>query len=202
MGYAISVDDSRLDNFRSYHALRRQDWNRCGQAAVASLLDYHAAGPFKREEPVRGVACARRCLDTGEAIDLITKSFPPDHFFGLFGTTAARIVAALQSYGLEANAVRSRSTADEESIWPAIEQSVAEGLPVIVLLDLGKLGGRPFSAHWAVVYRVEDSLVHLANCRRTPVVPKDLFLRAFRCRLMLDGFCYCAVFTRPGTDVW
>ena len=70
---------------------------------------------------------------------------------------------------------------------------------MIVLLDMGKLGGRPFSAHWAVVYRAEDSFVYLANCHRTPVVPEDLFLRAFRCRLMLDGFDCCAVFARPGS---
>ena len=169
---------------------------------MASLLDYHAAGPFEREGPVRDIAHDRRYMDTGEVLDLITKSFPPDHFFGLFGTTAARIVAALRSYGLEAYATRSRSAAKGGSIWSAIEKSVAEGLPVVVLLDMGKLGGRPFSAHWAVVYRVEDSLVSLANCRRTPVVPEDRFLRAFRCRLMLDGFCYCAIFVRPGSDTW
>ena len=173
---------------------------------MAALLDYHAAGPFGPGELVRGVANDRRCSKNGEVLDLITKNFPPDHFFGLFGTTAAQIVAALQSYGLKAYAARSRSAAEGESVWLAAERSVAAGLPVIVLLDVGKLGGRPFRAHWTVVYRVEDSFVHQANFRRTPVVPEDVFLRAFHCRLMFDGFCCCAVFVRPGnrpgSDAW
>ena len=188
------------EKIRSYHAHRRQDWNRCGQAAVASLLDYHALGPFGDEEPAGRSVRGRRQWEAGEVIDLITESFPPDHFFGLFGTTAARIVAALRGYGLEAYAARSRGDAEGRNTWSAVKRSVAEGLPVIVLLDVGKLGGRSFSAHWAVVYRVEDSLVHLANCRRAPVIPEDRFLRAFRCRLMLDGFDCCAVFARPASD--
>ena len=94
--YAIFVNGSKSKKPRSYHALRRQDWNRCGQAAVASLLDYHALGSFMEEEPVRGIAHDRQRPSAGEVIDVITGSFPPDHFFGLFGTTAARIVAALR----------------------------------------------------------------------------------------------------------
>ncbi|MDQ5811998.1 MAG: hypothetical protein M3358_14935, partial [Actinomycetota bacterium] len=77
-----------------------------------------------------------------------------------------------------------------------VKRSAAAGLPVIVIMDVGKLGGRPFTAHWGVLYRVHNSTVRLANTGMSRV-PEELFLGAFPCRFMLPAFNHCAVFCRP-----
>ena len=172
------------------------DWNRCGQAAVATMLDYHGLDPYGLPKPVYDALDCRYHWDDGEIIDSIKEEFPPDHVLGLFGTTAGRIRDALASAGLEAHTASSRRVSEGRRIWEDVKRSAAAGLPVIVIMDVGKLGGRPFTAHWGVLYKVEHSTVHLANTGMSRV-PEELFLRAFRCRFMLPTFNHCAVFCRP-----
>ena len=172
------------------------DWNRCGQAAVATLLDYHGLDPYGLPKPVYDERDGLYHWDDGEIIDRIKEDFPPDHAFGLFGTTPGRIRDALASAGLEARVASSRGVSEGQRIWEDVKRSAAAGLPVIVIMDVGKLGGRPFTAHWGVLYGVRDSTVHLANTGMS-TVPEELFLGAFRCRFMLPAFNHCAVFCRP-----
>jgi hypothetical protein len=73
-------------------------------------------------------------------------------------------------------------------------------LPVIVAMDMGRLGGRPLSAHWGVVYRIDYSGVYLANTKNVTKVPEARFLRAFGCWFMPPRFHHCAVFARPKAD--
>ncbi len=75
------------------------------------------------------------------------------------------------------------------------------GSPVIVILDRRKIGGgRPFAAHWAVAYRVEDTTVHLANTSGVEAASEASFLHAFRCRFMPKPFNHCASF--PSMPPW
>lgn len=182
----------------SYYSSRPYvDWNKCGQAAVATLLDYHRLDPYGLEKSVYDARDGRYHWDDGEVIDRITADFPPDYFLGLFGTSGRRIRDALVSGGLEAESVSSRDAREGRRIWEKVKRSANEGLPATVIMDRGKLGGRPFTAHWGVVYGVEDSTVHLANCKGLNTVPEARFLRAFRCGFMPPGFNHCAVFSRP-----
>lgn len=187
-----------LDRIHCYRAGRPGGWNRCGQAAVATLLDYYGLDPFGLRKPVYDPKNGRRHWDPGEVVDCIAREFPPDHLFGLFGTTARRIDAALASYGLKVRVARSRKAAQGRRILSDIKEFASSGSPSIVLLDMGKLGGRPFTAHWAVVCRAEGSAVYLANCGRRPTaVPEERFLSAFRCRFMPRGLNHCAIFAHP-----
>jgi hypothetical protein len=174
------------------------DWNKCGQAAVATMLDYHGLDPYGLPKPVYDERDGLYHWDNGEIIDRIKEEFPPDHALGLFGTTAGRIRDALAFAGLEAHTASSRRVREGRRIWEDVKRSAAAGLPVIVIMDVGKLGGRPLTAHWGVVYRVQHSTVRLANTEVSRV-PEELFLCAFRCRFMLPSFNHCAVFcrTRP-----
>ena len=191
-----------LYHLHSYHSVRlRKDWNRCGQAAVATLLDFHGLDPFSLEKLVHDPKDGCLHWEYGEIVPRIVRKFPPDHLFGLFGTTARQIETALASFGLKPRIARSWNATEGRRILAEIKRSTRSGLPVIVLLDMGKLGGRPFGAHWVVVYRVEGSVFHLANCGRAPTVPEDRLLRAFRCRFMLGGLNHCAVFVRPPSGV-
>lgn len=187
-----------IDYLHSYYSSRPYvDWNKCGQAAVATLLDYHGLNPYGLEKPVYDARDGRYHWDDGEIVDRIKADFPPDYFLGLFGTSGGRIRDALVSGGLEAESVSSRDDSAGRRIWEEVKRSVSAGLPVIVIMDRGKLGGRPFAAHWGVVYRVENSTVRLANCKNCDTVPEARFLRAFHCGFMPPKFNHCAVFSRP-----
>jgi hypothetical protein len=186
-----------IDYLHSYHSSRpRADWNKCGQAAIATLLDYHGLDPYRLKMPIYDEKDGRRHWADGEIIDRICEDFPPDHLFGLFGTTPGQLVKALRLAGLEASwAASTNRGKGRQKIWEEVKRSVEADLPVIVTMDMGKLGGRPLSAHWGVIYRVENSTVHLANTRII-MVPEARFLRAFECWFMLPRFHHCAVFAR------
>ena len=185
----------------SYHSSRpRVDWNRCGQAAVATLLDYHGLDPYGLNKPIYDENDGHRHWADGEIIDRICEDFPPNHLFGLFGTTPGQLGKVLRSAGLEARWVSSTNIGKgRQQVWEQVKRSVAASLPVIVSMDMGKLGGRPLSAHWGVIYRVRDSYVHLANTKNITLVPEARFLRAFECWFMLPRFHHCAVFAHPKT---
>ena len=181
----------------SYYSSRpRVDWNKCGQAAVATLLDYHGLNPFGLEKPAydAGDGCCH--WDDGKIIDRIQEDFPPDNFLGLFGTTPNQLRNALTFFGLETKVDSSKNTRGGRKIWEEVKRSANSGSPVAVIMDMGKLGGRAFTAHWGIVYRVESPTVYLANCRNLDTVSEARFLRAFRCWFMPPKFNHCAVFSR------
>ncbi len=66
--------------------------------------------------------------------------------------------------------------------------------PVITIVDRGKLGGRPFAPHWAVVYGAGEAGVRLANTSGVSVVPHEQFMKAFRCSFMPASLRHCAIF--------
>ena len=185
----------------SYHSSRlRVDWNRCGQAAVATLLDYYGLDPYGLNKPNYDEKDGRRHWADGEIVDRICEDFPPNHLFGLFGTTPSQLEKALRFADLEANWAASMNKGKgRQKIWEEVKRSVEAGLPVIVTMGMGKLGGPPLTAHWGVIYRIEDSNVHLANAKNITMVPEARFLRAFKSWFMLPRFHHCAVFARPKT---
>jgi hypothetical protein len=185
----------------SYHSWRpRVDWNRCGQAAVATLLDYHELDPYGLKQPIYDEKDGRHHWASGEIIDRICEEFPPNHLLGLFGTTPGQLAKALRSAGLEASWAASRNEGESsEKIWKEVKRSVEAGFPVIVIMGMGKLGGRPLTAHWGVVYRIEDSTVYLANTKNITTVPEAHFLGVFKCWFMPPRFHHCAVFARLKT---
>jgi hypothetical protein len=171
------------------------DWNRCGQAAVATVLDYHRLDPYGLNRPI---------YDENDGhchwVDRICEDFPPDHLFGLFGTTPGQLGKVLRSAGLQARWAASTNTGKgRQQVWEQVKRSVEAELPVIVCMDMSKLGGRLLSAHWSVIYRIGDSDVHLANTSNTTMVAVASFLRAFECWFMLPRFHHCAVFAHPKT---
>lgn len=179
----------------SYYSSRRPvDWNRCGQAAVATLLDYHGRDPYGLPRPEHDERDGRRHWHDGEVIDRISADHPPDQLFGLLGTTGRRISRALEANDLVTSVASSPSKHEGRYIWERVKRSVRAGLPVIAILDRGKLGGRPLAAHWGVVYRIEGSSVHLASTSGVHTIEEITFLEAFRCRFMPCSSRHCAIF--------
>ena len=197
----VAQPEGGIDYLHSYHSSRRRvDWNRCGQAAVATLLDHHGLDPYGLKKPIYDERDGCYHWADGEIIDGICEDFSPDHLFGLFGTTPDQLAKALRFAGLDASWAASRDAGEgRQKIWEEVKRSVNARLPAIVIMDMGMLGGRPLSAHWSVVYRIEDSNVHLANTKNIAMVPEARFLRAFECWFMPPHFRHCAVFARPRT---
>ena len=182
----------------SYDSSRRwKDFNACGQAAVATLLDYHDRNPFGLEKSKYDPRDGMHHWENDAIIHRIKEGFPPDYFRGLFGTTPERIAEALRGAGLQATTSWSRDPAEGLRIWREAKEWISAGFPVIAIVDRGKLGGRPFAAHWAVVYRVAGSVVHLACTKNVDTLSEDRFLTAFACRFMPPPFNHAVVLSRP-----
>jgi hypothetical protein len=165
------------------------DWNTCGQAAAATVLAFHAAGPF----------AAGAAPDDGAAIDHVRSGFPPDLPFGL-GTSPWRLAAALRAHGLDAEVMRAGPFgAGLARAWSRVREHAAGVGPVPVCLDDGLLGGAHGGVHWAVVLDADADGVRLGNAGRAGVLPLGRFLAAWRCRHLPWPFDACAVLAGPPT---
>ncbi len=146
-------------------------WNACGQAAAATVLAHFRLGPF----------ASGTIGDDAAAVDAMAATHPPDMPFGL-GTTAWRLARALRDAGLGVRRLGSGPFGRHgERALDALAPVLAAGHPVPVLLDDGLLGGRPWSAHWAILLGADATHVRLGNARRERL-PRAEFLRAWRCR--------------------
>ena len=187
-----------VEYLHSYDGARPfADFNTCGQAAVATILDHYGLDPYGLPRPIYDENDGRYHWRDDQIVDRIKERFPPDNFLGLFGTTGNQIRGALAWAGLETRLAYAVDLDGGRRIWEDVKRWTSGGCPVVVIVDRGKLGGRPFVAHWAVVHRVAGSRVYLANSKGTPVVSEDRFLRAFRCRFMPARFNHCAVVGVP-----
>lgn len=187
-------DDSRgsssqLTSFHAYVNSRPEvDWNTCGQAAIASITDYHGLNPYNLPR-------VGQYWDDGQAIDaIINGGFGPDVVFG-WGTTGGRIRDALNSYGLNASVGFSGLfSSGWQDQWQSLNSYVLQDLPVPVLVDVGALGGSWWTAHWPIVYRIEGGYVYLGNPIGSSVVDESTFLSAWNCWFLPYGFNHCGVY--------
>jgi hypothetical protein len=141
-----------IDYLHSYYGSRPiTDLNKCGQAAVATVLDCYGLA-----RPVYDANDGRYHWRDGEIIDQIKERFPPDNFFGLFGTTGAQIAHALAYAGLETWVTYSADAYTGGEIWEEVKRWANEGFPVVVIMDRGKLGGPPLVAigGWSIRWGV------------------------------------------------
>jgi hypothetical protein len=114
---------------------------------VATVFDYHGLDPYGLNKPIYDENDGRRHWADGEIIDRICEDFPPDHLFGLFGTTPGQLGKVLRSAGLEASWAASTNTGNgRQQVWQEVKRSVEASLPVIVSMDMGKLG----STEWEI----------------------------------------------------
>jgi len=191
---------SRSHAFYEYDSSRRRrDWNACGQAAVAALLDLHGAQLPGMTKTVPDACDGRLRWEPGAAIDRVRASYPPDFFFGLFGTSPERLAAALRGFGLDAEIRRAWGREAGDRIFAGAKREAAEGRPPVLIMDRRHLGGRPLAAHWGILLGVEDGVARLGNMGRGPrEVPEASLRRAFSCRFMGPRFSQCAVLCEPG----
>jgi hypothetical protein len=179
----------QLTSFHSYCNCRGDvDWNTCGQAAIASITDYHGLNPYN-------LSRVGQYWDDGAAIDaIINGGFGPDVAFG-WGTTGGRIRDALNSYGLNASmGFTGLFSSGWQDQWQALNDYVSQNLPVPVLVDVGRLGGTWWTAHWPIAYRIEGGYVYLGNPIGSAMVDEATFLSAWHCWFLPYGFNHCGVY--------
>lgn len=185
-------------SFHAYTNSRQNvDWNTCGQAAIATMLDYHGRDPFRLPRDKQGIDGKKHWND-GAIIDKLKEAgWGPDVVFG-WGTTGGRITDALHQYGLNQVYVDHSGlfSAGWEQLWDRLKYFLRTlKTPVPVLVDVGALGGEWYTAHWPVAYTIGSSNeIYLANCPWKPIVDQDTFLHAWHCNFMPLGFNHCAVF--------
>lgn len=160
------------------------DDNTCGQAAVATILDFWGKDPWGLPRTKSGFPTHKKYWDDGAAIDAVKKRFPPDVVFGVFGTSGGQVRNALKAYGFAQARVEHTGLFSHgwEDRWKDLRRNVLLGRPVPVLVDVGRLGGGNFAGHWAIAYRIENGMVHLGamNAPRNKVSEKR-FLEAWQC---------------------
>jgi hypothetical protein len=184
-----------LQSFYAYANSRNpQDWNTCGQAAIASITDFHYKNPYSLPRSWDGH------WDEGAIVDaIIAGGFGPDVIFG-WGTTPGRISSALSSYGLNARTGCSGFLFDDwQGQWNSLLECVYHmATPTPVLVDLGLLGGPAWTCHWPIAWRMDYTstgmLIYLANCPWAPQVSESQFLDAWACRQLPIGLNHAGVY--------
>lgn len=187
-----------IANFHAYRNWRADlDWNTCGQAAIASMLDFHGRDPFGLPRTRKGDDGQMHWED-GEIIDALKGAgWGADVVFG-WGTTPGRIESALRHFGL--NQVYAESAglffAGWEELWERLKYFLRTlQMPVPVLIDLSPLGAGFGVHHWPIAYRMTAAEeIYLANCSWAPVVDRQTFLRAWQCPFLPLGFNHAAVY--------
>jgi hypothetical protein len=185
--------------------------NRCGQLAVAIALERLAAGLG----PGHGAAAAalgahdttmrEPTAESRAALaEAIAHTHPPDVPFG-GGTSAFRVRAALEDRGVPAHIVHSGWFGIAASqAWEHVARAASHGLPAIVCVDAGALGGTAWHTHWCVVTGISNGVVEIENPVAGPRVPVGAFRDAWACRHLPWPHHHCAVIPaappRPSTE--
>lgn len=116
----------------------------CGQAAAATFLTHHG-----KLDPVKNLAC--------DLMAILEKEYPPDQFFGWFGTGPRQVQRICQVYGFPLEEIRG-----EEDL----KECLRHKRPVIVML--GVSAGRMLNinlpgGHWMVAYAFNNDNIYLTN---------------------------------------
>jgi hypothetical protein len=174
------------------------DWNTCGQAAIATMVDYWGLDPWGLPRSQFDWRDGRYYWADGEAIDAVRNTHPPDVVFGL-GTTGGRIRDALVNFGLPNAAVAWSGifSTGWEDRWRELQNYISWNYPVPVLVDCGALGGSWYMAHWAIAYKIANGRIYLGAMSGigTENPTFNEFLHAWHCWFLPPGFNHCGIYT-------
>lgn len=137
-----SIGRARLYQYTNDGVAQHQQFNSCGQAAMATVLTALGVTP---EDP------------TDQVMQGLYDRFPPDIAFGYLGTSYRRVEKALAAHGVAWT-------------WMEGEQRLQEvlraGHLAVMMLDVGATeneGWGSIGGHWTVIYAMDSEHVHLSN---------------------------------------
>lgn len=149
-GYPITAPAGTIGRPRIYQYTNSgvpeaQQYNACGQAALATVLSTLGVKP---EDP------------TNRVMQDIYAAFPPDILWGRFGTSFRQVEKCLTK-----NGVTWRWAEGEAALMESLRRKEL----VMMMVDIGATedeGWGPIGGHWVVVYAADDKGVHLSNWPR------------------------------------
>lgn len=172
-----------MSNFFCYNNYQAQTYNTCGQAVIASIVDYFGKNPYGLSKIYTGHD-GKLHFDPNQILYKVFNDFGPNWPWQNGATVPETIMAAFKKYGIITNEYYPGSFSDGQDSKKELVNWISKyGLPVIVLLDAGKswLGGSSFSVHWCIVYAYDNNNVYIATWERTLSVSWLNFMDAWHC---------------------
>jgi hypothetical protein len=163
----------------------------CGQAAMATVLDWFGLNPFGLPRVARGQGDAddgRLHFDNSAFVGELTRRYPPLELNTPWGrirlTLREDLARALDDFGLKCEQRWPRAfSSGEEAREELVDWLQRTGNPVITLLDIPKMWPQqsPYTLHWGVIYSCGQDGVAMASWHQTFGIPWNMFMRAWHC---------------------
>ncbi len=173
-----------LRALHSYNNLRSQPANTCGQAAIATMVDFFGLNPYGLRRSVRSSVDGRLHYDNDQLVGRVYGDYGPNWPWPNGVTTRETILLALRAYGLRCEELYPAAFADgaEPRRW-LVEWIVGRRQPVIVLVDPKGAGihTADFKLHWCMVSSVGGAGVRVASWQHMFNVPWERFLHGWHC---------------------
>lgn len=172
-----------LPNFFCYNNYQAQSYNTCGQAVIASYVDYLGKNPYSLSKSYRGHD-GNMHFDPNQILSNVFKDFGPNWPWQNGVTVRETIMAAFKQYGISNNEWYPGAFSNGQDSKTELVNWISNyRLPVTVLLDAGKpwLGGNNYSLHWCIVYGFDNSNVYIATWEQTLTVSWNDFMDAWHC---------------------
>jgi predicted double-glycine peptidase len=132
----------RLYQYTNGGVQQHQQYNSCGQAAMATVLTGLELEP---EDPTNAV------------MQGLYDRFPPDILWGKFGTSFKQVERALAANGVTNTWLEGEAQ---------LVTTLAKGHLAVVMLDVGATqdeGFGPIGGHWVVAYAMDNEHIYLSN---------------------------------------
>lgn len=186
-------DGLGLAYFHSYDNHPERADNTCGQAVIASILDYLNLVPFAIERTELSHHDNELHYDSRALLDFIIHEHGPNWPVMNSGVTLRKtITRALGCYSVKFEEIVKPPLTPRKVPHERLIRFLSSGKgPVIILLDAHKLGWGPrFSLHWAIAIGYNSEHVRIASWGKTYRIPWDLFMKAWRCWFLTYPYNY------------
>lgn len=153
-----------LSYYYGYDNYSQSESNTCGQAVIASAVDFYGLNPYNLQKNYKGPE-GRLHFVPDEILGNIYQNFGPTLNLVTFRET---IRIALANYGLKSDEAYAGVIDNGENAKADLKSWIAKyQLPVIVLLDQGsKMFGSNISnytPHWCTVFAYDDNNVYIGT---------------------------------------
>lgn len=180
----MSRGSTGIPYYYAYDNYSQSPDNTCGQAVIASAVDYFGINPYKLQK--RAGADGRYHFIPDEILGNVYRDFGPN--WPVMNTVTVRetIMAAFSRYGLKSSEAYPPAFSNGEDAKEWITEWISKyRLPVIVLLDQGsKMFGsniKNFTPHWCTVFAYDNTYVSVATWEEIITVSWQDFMDAWHC---------------------
>lgn len=182
-----------LPYFFNYDNFSKQASNTCGQAVIASLLDFLDKNPFELSRDFHSPIDDRHHYAPDEVLTKVVERFGPNWPIKGGMTVRKQIKRALTAFGIEFTEIKHPFlTPPKEAINRLICHVSSQQMPAIVLLDAHQLDKKAsrFTLHWAIVYAFDTRHVHIATWGKNIAVTWQTFIKSWRCKWITYPYNY------------